>query len=123
RNTLRFFPIQAQRTSRFDSTEATTSCTHTPQDHEGCRFMPPAFTNIGTTSLFTNRMETLTTHQLLQLLVILSLGSTNLQPLRTPFGDNSRHSNFLRNYSGQCYGSADAIPKGHTVNCSPYRWR
>ncbi len=92
---FRLLPIQADRASCFDGTEATTARADAPEDHEGSGFVTPAFSNIGATCLLTYRVQLFTAHQLLEIFVVFTFGWAHSQPFWAALRNDGGHQGFL----------------------------
>src|SRR5579875_3361396 len=56
--------------------------------------MSPAFIDVGTTRLFTYRMQSLSAHELFEALVVFASGSLHPEPGRTPLWNDGCHNLF-----------------------------
>src|SRR6266849_5001026 len=87
-----FFPIESDGTSCLHCTEATTARADTSQDHEGGCLLAPTLSDIRAACLLTHGVQLLTAHQLLELVVVFSLGGMYSQPCRTAFWNDGCHT-------------------------------
>jgi hypothetical protein len=75
----------------FNITKPTGARTYIAQNQKSGGSAAPAFTDIRTAGFLTDRMQCLTAHQALQILIILAIGRSHPDPVWTPNGCGINH--------------------------------
>src|SRR5207248_9116866 len=82
----RLTEVELHRASGGDRAKAAGARAGVAQDHEGRRAPVPAVEDVGAAGLLANRVQALFAHELLELLVILTLVHAHADPFRKPAG-------------------------------------
>src|SRR5579859_7206098 len=88
--TARFIEIDRRGLAFGNSTEAATPCTQISQQHERCRAMIPAFSDIGTLRRLADGMQIEAARQLLELVIVLAHRGTSFEPAGLRLGRRPR---------------------------------